>query len=107
MIFLKVAWMRSKRFASSGSCSRMSSAPMKIASRYIHLDWTFIHTSMTSEMLDMTRSHFCVCSRKGATKRELIIDDRFIIWSSSVWTSSSLGLRIWPRICTLGGMPLV
>ena len=52
------------------ACSRMSSEPMKMASRYIHLDCTFIHTSITSEMLDISRSHFCVSSRNGATKRD-------------------------------------
>ena len=79
MIFLSAMSIRSKRLASSGSCSRMSSDPTKMASRYIHLDWTFVHTSITSEMFDIWRSHFCVSSRKGATKRDDIIEDKFII----------------------------
>ena len=35
----------------------MSSDPMKMASRYIHLDCTFIHTSITSEIVDISFSH--------------------------------------------------
>mmetsp|Transcript_19754 Transcript_19754/g.46594 ORF Transcript_19754/g.46594 Transcript_19754/m.46594 type:complete len:228 (+) Transcript_19754:878-1561(+) len=89
MIFLKVVWMRSKRLASSGSCRRMSSEPTKIASRYIHFDWTFIQTAITSAMVDMSFSHFCVWSRNGPTKRLALMEERFIIWSSSVsWISS-------------------
>ena len=99
MIFLKAVWMRSKRLASSGSWSRMSSLPMKMASRYCHLACTFIHTSMVSEMVLISPSHFLVCSRKGATKRLLIMLLRFIIWSSSVCVMSSVPLRMRPRSC--------
>mmetsp|Transcript_15321 Transcript_15321/g.42724 ORF Transcript_15321/g.42724 Transcript_15321/m.42724 type:complete len:226 (-) Transcript_15321:4326-5003(-) len=99
MIFLKVKWMRSKRFASSGSCRRISSEPMKIASRYIHLDCTFIHTSITSEMVDMARSHLVVSKVKGATNLEDIIEERFMVWSSSVCEISSVERSTKPRSC--------
>ena len=82
LVFFAVSFMMSahplsilsKRFASSGSWSRMSSDPMKMLSRYIHLRCTCIHSSITSEMRLSFCSHPCTSWMNGLTDLLAIID---------------------------------
>mmetsp|Transcript_30425 Transcript_30425/g.76172 ORF Transcript_30425/g.76172 Transcript_30425/m.76172 type:complete len:254 (+) Transcript_30425:943-1704(+) len=97
MIFKNVVSMRSKRFASSGSWCRMSSEPMKMLSRYIHLRCTNIHTSITSPMRLNFASHARTSSRNGFTNRLAIIDCSVKPMSSSSTVTSSVLRRMYPR----------
>ena len=97
MISAQLLSILSKRFASSGSWSRMSSLPMKMLSRYIHLRCTAIHTSSTSPIRLSLPSHSSTSAVKGFTKRLAIIDCSVRFMSSKIIVVSSVLRRMNPR----------
>mmetsp|Transcript_24001 Transcript_24001/g.78099 ORF Transcript_24001/g.78099 Transcript_24001/m.78099 type:complete len:229 (-) Transcript_24001:825-1511(-) len=94
IIFFHVLSIRSNFFASSGSWCRMSSEPMKMLSRYIHLRCTSIHTSITSPMSERLASQRRTSSRNGLTKRLASMLWRLSPMSSRSTVTSSVLLRM-------------
>ena len=97
IVFFHVLSMRSKRLASSGSCWRMSSEPMKMDSRYIQRRCTCIQISSTSPMSERSASQPLTSSKKGLTNLLPIMLCRLSPMSSSSSVISSVDLRIQPR----------
>ena len=97
MISAQLLSILSKRFASSGSWSRMSSLPMKMLSRYIHLRCTAIHTSSTSPIKLSLPSHSSTSAVNGFTNRLAIIDCSVRFMSSKITVVSSTLRRMNPR----------
>ena len=87
MIFSQFLSMLWKRFDSCGSCLAMS-PDVKTASRYIHIDCTWIHCSRTSLIVEKRVIQLCTSSRKAAMYRDAIIEPSATSVSSSRSISS-------------------
>mmetsp|Transcript_2375 Transcript_2375/g.7932 ORF Transcript_2375/g.7932 Transcript_2375/m.7932 type:complete len:242 (+) Transcript_2375:3422-4147(+) len=92
--FLSMPW---KRLDSCGSCLAIS-PEVKTASRYCHMDCTWIHISRISEMVDSRTIHSDASSLKGVINREAIIEPSAICASSSASMSSPVA----PPLSTIG-----
>mmetsp|Transcript_23704 Transcript_23704/g.65574 ORF Transcript_23704/g.65574 Transcript_23704/m.65574 type:complete len:231 (+) Transcript_23704:408-1100(+) len=92
--FLSIPW---KRLDSCGNCLAMS-PDVNTASRYCHIDCTWIHISRISEMVDKRTIHSEASSLKGVMKRDAIIEPS-AIWASS---SASMSSPVAPPLRTIG-----
>jgi len=91
---LKDASMPSKRLASSGSCSRMSSEPMKMASSEHHWRCTSIQFSSTWRTPARRVFHDVICASKKPMKRLPIMFCSATSWSSSASMVADASLRM-------------
>mmetsp|Transcript_2360 Transcript_2360/g.7768 ORF Transcript_2360/g.7768 Transcript_2360/m.7768 type:complete len:203 (-) Transcript_2360:4097-4705(-) len=86
----------SKRFASSGSCSRMSSEPRKMDSSEHHARCTSSHTSSTARTVPSLPFQSVICVSKNPMKRlPIMFCSATSLSSSASYTSGGC----W-RICT-------
>mmetsp|Transcript_7546 Transcript_7546/g.28375 ORF Transcript_7546/g.28375 Transcript_7546/m.28375 type:complete len:207 (+) Transcript_7546:978-1598(+) len=97
MISVQALSILSNRLASSGSWSRISSLPMKMLSRYIHLRCTAIQVSKTSPIKESFPSHSSTSSANGCTNRLAIMLCRVRFMSSRITVVSSVERKIHPR----------
>jgi hypothetical protein len=77
MIFKNVLSISSNFLASPGNWLRMS-PPTKIPSRYNHLRWVTVHSSMMSLIRARVRSHFWTVFRNGPMNLRTICELKYL-----------------------------